>query len=86
MLVGKYPQLILTSLDFLDTLGGMGKEVKTNGENAVSRKYIKAELYWKLEVVTSNYQPSSPSRVACIYFPASRLVTISAIKSALHKA
>jgi len=45
MLVGKYPQLILTSLDFLDTLGGMGKEVKTNGENAVSRKYIKAELY-----------------------------------------
>lgn len=30
MLVGKYPQLILTSLDFLDTLGGMGKEVKTN--------------------------------------------------------
>lgn len=45
----------------------MGKEVKTSDENAVSRNYIKAELFWKIEVVTSNYQQSSLSIVACVF-------------------
>lgn len=58
--------------------------MKTSDESAVTRKYIKAELFRKIEVVTSNYQPSS---LSCLYFlPTSRLVTIFAIKSALHKA